>query len=1267
MRGHLLPQHYDRHGLFVRFHPDARPLEEIEDKFAVFFAPPRHGKSYSARALAEVSGLPRPNPWDGNIANLEPVAGDLWILDAFDESLRKCQPSESDIDRIASALVAAAEGKAVRIFARHTPEVEQVLRAMRANVVRWSLAPIDRQAALGYLGNDKDALDRALERILTQRIPLASRQPELLKRFADNSEMKFVLRDIAASQMAESGKLNLMSAPSDTLMRMAFASATVAHLSSNGFLSTEIGCSEGNLSEIARIIDRNTGQELLKQFLRSGVVRTTRVQNPEIREFVDLHTQELFCAFGLEAFSLPRLKSVLTKDGILRSDCREVARYLRQISQDCGVQVWLSDTLSESAMAFLAAFATEMRSTGAEWATYDIARDLSREDAEHALEPRLRERSDPPAVMARWARVAIDLESERLAKLFGDIACDPTVDDRVRISALYAVAHAGDQNTRRSALASIRSQPIETEEHASATAAVITSCVLERTIDPFEGLFLARDLGGKQRRRVAEKLEYAVARMLSIEHARRLADVAGSDWDLLATFAPDSELIWDRLEELLCTGEQRDPDDLARVAHVIVVHPLSHFTATERMRKRLAIDAQGRRLLFERAAGTSAYAGLLEEDFEWLRERVNALGRNATENDLKWLYDLGSTDVDARSAAEQARPGWWEAHHHEQRVRASDADAMAAKYRSELERANARRRNFSEVARDLLSEPMAPEQRLHQLALLIFQAERFRRISGRFGDAPMELRHTLRDALYCALETATPTPIPIDGGPFPESLLLEAKSFTLCVHELSNTQHLAESLFDKWLPTLFFARNLEPDDDVMTVAFEGAPGVSTRRALEAIRRELEYRDHPHCAAGLPDIYWSDPLLGHGVSKLCEASEYLGSRRSALLGVLCVRSPDVGRQVVESRLREVGSVQLTDVDLGLAMCPDLVWPLLRDAVHRQQADALRALESVRSPTSHPRATIALWPIERRVELCRWIYDLVPKPDRPSGEIFSPTPDDALHDVYSATLHGLLPEATEDDPRLDQIRVHPIVAAWLVGKRTEARNAKSPWQIPFAEIIAVLRDPDHRILLDAAHLRDVVLEELGAIADTMGHDEPLLMGRTEEQDSSASAKREEDLSLYLRRRLADRLQSKLRRAGMAETDFEVERQVVRQGRLDISITGRSISGEAIRVVIEVKWSHHREVRKALESQLAVQYMKDDPELVHGIYLVGWSGRGHSSRAALARELSAQAEQWTRTNPGRSITSLVLPIAAEIEKRNKNSKARRAQRGIKTRKCV
>ncbi len=108
-----------------------------------------------------------------------------------------------------------------------------------------------------------------------------------------------------------------------------------------------------------------------------------------------------------------------------------------------------------------------------------------------------------------------------------------------------------------------------------------------------------------------------------------------------------------------------------------------------------------------------------------------------------------------------------------------------------------------------------------------------------------------------------------------------------------------------------------------------------------------------------------------------------------------------------------------------------------------------------------------------------------------------------------------------------------------------------------------------------------------------------------------------------------------------------------RLDIKVQALTLDGRPVTVIIELKWSNHPDVSTSLVEQLGEEYLLGQ-NMTHGIYLVGWCGKGKWSRRARGRKpsrpytqegwlaaLRSQVEDYRNTRRALRIVPMIMDL--------------------------
>lgn len=221
----------------------------------------------------------------------------------------------------------------------------------------------------------------------------------------------------------------------------------------------------------------------------------------------------------------------------------------------------------------------------------------------------------------------------------------------------------------------------------------------------------------------------------------------------------------------------------------------------------------------------------------------------------------------------------------------------------------------------------------------------------------------------------------------------------------------------------------------------------------------------------------------------------------------------------------------------------------------------------------------------------------------------------------------PEPPADLPRADP-------GLWL-DQPGLLRSPGPAGQAPVAQVVHLLQDSRYRLLRTHDDLQAVVLEQLERIAaDVSNHLAMLYRPRDKSEHLHEDA-----LQAYLHCRLSDRLGT-----GVLEPRpifHNRETLAARNTRNDLKIETTSLDGRPLTLIVEVKWSDNAGTATSLVDQLGRGYLLENG-LTHGIYLVGWCGRGAAGPEALRASLEEQARFFRLEQPEISIVPVVLDLA-------------------------
>lgn len=273
-----------------------------------------------------------------------------------------------------------------------------------------------------------------------------------------------------------------------------------------------------------------------------------------------------------------------------------------------------------------------------------------------------------------------------------------------------------------------------------------------------------------------------------------------------------------------------------------------------------------------------------------------------------------------------------------------------------------------------------------------------------------------------------------------------------------------------------------------------------------------------------------------------------------------------------------------------------------------------------------------------ELFIFLSERFPPAEDPDRQGFRTLgPRDAVADYRDRILNILIERGSEESLAA-LARIEAAVGEHFpyARIRLEENRRLKAWEPPRpGDVVGLLERANRRIVISDEDLQQVLVEELGRI------DESLATGGQASQlwdTNSGRPKKEVEIAAWI----ADRLRDALHGRGIV-INREVEVTVSPTGglgpRTDIhvdAIAGERVEGaEQVTVVIEVKGSWNRDLRRAMRGQLAELYL--NPSRRCGIYLAVWfdtsgwtdetDGRlkvsGRRNREETMGELRRQAE--------------------------------------------
>ena len=623
--------------------------------------------------------------------------------------------------------------------------------------------------------------------------------------------------------------------------------------------------------------------------------------------------------------------------------------------------------------------------------------------------------------------------------------------------------------------------------------------------------------------------------------------------------------------------------------------------------------------------------------------------------------ELHDADVEKLEGWDRERESWLES---EQEVQKRAESETPPRY--ELEPL---------VLEILDSEEIEPCHKMLKLSWCCFEppSQRPSNLSGHWEDLPADLRGDVMVVCREALVQCQPTSIPPSAS-FSRWVIWEAACFDRLAKEDAGFA-LTPEMIRKWLPALLrtwvSGSSYEP---TLRRCFEADRRLAEDLFSQEVRRAALAEKSTYVLQNLPPELWSERLAGL-LEALVANTEVAPEMRIDLLvriaWVFPLRAQPIARAWAE---RPDGTFQDAGIDLLLMVAPEEGWRHLKALTERENPkDVLLRMRSLLPHHYGPSAVFDSWPPVQLAGLEELLLSCFPPeadPQWEEGQARSLGGEDDLRSVRDHIPQVLYRREREGDHEtlealaarhrrirewLDDVRAQQGAEGVIAGLGRSTRPRAEGRRVPTADLLKLLQNAEHRLLGSPDDLQDVLLEELGRIAGEAGQHLSMLYHPKPTQGEKRERLHEDALQAYIACRLMDRLPRILESRGLRiEPAVDRETLAARDTRNDIKIQAPSIDGSRLTVIIEVKWSDHRDVSTSLIDQLGKGYLLENG-LTHGIYLVGWSGattpwkstlgsppEPRSSREAWQKALTDQAERFCQAHKGLRITPLVMDLA-------------------------
>jgi hypothetical protein len=565
------------------------------------------------------------------------------------------------------------------------------------------------------------------------------------------------------------------------------------------------------------------------------------------------------------------------------------------------------------------------------------------------------------------------------------------------------------------------------------------------------------------------------------------------------------------------------------------------------------------------------------------------------------------------------------------------------------------------VRKTLDSEKIELRHKMLHLSWYCFESPSYRpsNLSGRWDDLLADMRGEVIAVCREALAQCPSTEIPASSS-YSRWTSWEAACFDRLTNEDDNFVLTPEMVW-KWLPALL--RTWVPGsgyEPTLRRCFEVDRQLTEDLFAGAVHRAVLAEKSPYVLQNLPPHLWSERFSGL-LEAIVADPNVSAERRIDLLARIGDVFPrralpiaQVWAQAPDASLREAG------IDMLLMLAPEEGWERLKTLADRENAkEVVRRMRSLHH--YGPSAAFGSWPVAQLVELVELLLScFVPEEDPQWGEE-QEDPDDEDDDLRSVRDHipqllyrrdregdGTALETLAARHRhirewLDDVKAQQAAESVIAGLGRGARSSSPGRFVPLEDMIRLLLDVRFRLLRTADDLLNVVLEEIRQIQDharqhlsMLYHPQPL------KKREERKRLHEDALQAYIACRLADRLPHVLGERGLKVEPISIDRETLsaRNTRNDLKIQASSIAKGHLAVIIEIKWSDHRDVSTSLVHQLGEDYLLNNGH-THGLYLVGWCGEP-GNREGMQRALEEQARLFIQDHPTLRIDPVVVDLS-------------------------
>ncbi len=1019
--------------------------------------------------------------------------------------------------------------------------------------------------------------------------------------------------------------------------------------------------------------------------------------------FTRRNVQDWLSAFALERLPLSNLATALAgPDGTLAARLSEPARLINAIAERGDVRTEIerlsggvllpSDAASPSLPEAIRLLdRLEELAHSAPWGVrlgygrHEEFACLGVDGFESVLVERLRDPARPRQVKQLLIEVATATRAMELVDLAVAIVCDAEEDSEVRYDASRFIARlGGDAHLRVLEQAIVLKDSHEDVDHRM--QALLISKLLDRKLWTVGRAAIYAPPEHTDVIDHRSSLLHRLSERLTLDDAREVLPYLPKLYERHAHEDHPHRLpeFLDRVIDLVTEQNPPQPEDVEKLvegALALVNDESAHHTARGIARRLRDFPAARRRFYehdIEAEGQVSRQLGALwllaPDDWLWLRDQ--ALGRWVRMPRV-WKHAYWM----ARAAHEEGRltntkwdefvelaevhvPGLPDTVEEAQRQQELERQQREAAQRKREEH-DPTRRPLSERVTDILEHAsFSDEDRMWRLGLLCFgqSVGIEHQAPGEWVDLSVELRHQVLDACRRGLESAQPTPIPIEPR-FPRRILGEGTAFSSVALSVEHEDWLSEGMIRRWLPSALFAQSSGTWAELLRTCWEKSVAATESVLLKTVKEEPQRGEQPVALRMIPSECWTD-IMTDTLVCLLENDATRPRGRRELLEQLVTRCPERADAIADEWARQAMVTDDTDHlrqggrNILINRNPVAAIDIIEGDFAVRGNAALQELHVLWGWRDEFHVRWEQWPLELLERLGRLLVQAYPRRDDPETRSGGSTPQQELRDIRDQLIALLLRRPDREAQAIvDRLgKIDPAVAEWTANHRANEQASQlvpsfDPLRVAVAgalslpEAVKTLDRAQYRIIRSEDDLLNVVMEVLREVNADVGHDLSMLYQKPQREEDQPAGEhqklrehlQEDALQAYVRRRLHDLLP---RIVDEIEVQICREDQIGRRQRLDLRVIAPCHQSRRLAtVVIEVKWSTNDETRSALRQQLGDRYLRREA-LMHGVFLVGWTGKWrpgdgtgvNGSREQLEEYLKRQRDEYTQAGqPG------------------------------------